>query len=62
MDKYEINYFFNEDNNLNDLLIKVLNQELKQYFEKINNIKKNKIASSQYDFSKQEIKIARSEQ
>lgn len=40
MDKYEINYFFNEDNDLNDLLIKVLNQELKQYFEKINNIKK----------------------
>ena len=35
MDKYKINYIFNKDKDINDILIKVLNKELKKYLEMI---------------------------
>ena len=31
MDKYKINYIYNENNDINDVFIKVLNKELKKY-------------------------------
>ena len=35
MDKYKINYIFNEDKDINDILINVLNKELKKYIQLI---------------------------
>ena len=35
MDKYKINYIFNEDKDINDILINVLNKELKKYIQMI---------------------------
>ena len=46
MDKYKINYIFNEDKDINDLLIKVLNKELKKYIPMIKKKKKCEIPSS----------------
>lgn len=46
MDKYKINYIFNKDKDINDILIKVLNKELKKYFEMICKNKKCELPSS----------------
>ena len=35
MDKYKINYIFNEEKDINDILINVLNKELKKYIKMI---------------------------
>ncbi|MBP3920512.1 MAG: hypothetical protein J6D28_02990 [Bacilli bacterium] len=35
MDKYKIEFIFNEEKDINDILIKVLNKELKKYIEMI---------------------------
>ena len=35
MDKYKINYIFNEEKDINDILINVLNKELKKYIQMI---------------------------
>lgn len=35
MDKYKINFIFNNEKDINDILIKVLNKELKKYIKKI---------------------------
>lgn len=37
MDKYKINYIYNENQNINDIFIKVLTKEIKKYIEVINN-------------------------
>ena len=46
MDKYNINYIFNEDKDIDDILIKVLNKELKKYFAMICKNKKIEVPSS----------------
>ena len=33
MDKYKINFIFNNENDINDILINVLNKELKKYIQ-----------------------------
>ena len=33
MDKYKVNYIYNEDGNIADIFIKVLNRDLKKYIE-----------------------------
>ena len=35
MDKYKINFIFNNENDINDILINVLNKELKKYIQMI---------------------------
>lgn len=35
MDKYKINYIYNENNNINDIFIKVLDKDLKKYIQMI---------------------------
>lgn len=35
MNKYKINYIYDENNNINDILRKVLNRELKKYIAKM---------------------------
>lgn len=42
MDKYKINYIFTKEEDINDILIKVLNKELKKYLKLIC---KNNLAS-----------------
>lgn len=46
MDKYKINYIFNEDKDLNDILINVLNKELKKYIQIICKEKQREVSSS----------------
>lgn len=49
MDKYRINYFYNENNDINDIndiFIKVLNKELKKYIQMICKNKKCEVPSS----------------
>jgi len=46
MDKYKINYIFNEEKDIKDILINVLNKELKKYLEMICKNKKCEIPSS----------------
>ena len=46
MDKYKINYIFNEDKDINDILIKVLNKELKKYIQEICKNQKCEVPSS----------------
>lgn len=46
MDKYKINYIFNEDKDINDVLIKVLNKELKKYIGMICKNEKCEMPSS----------------
>ena len=41
MIKYKINFIYSEENNINDILIKVLKKELKNYIKLIYNNKKN---------------------
>lgn len=42
MNKYKVNFVYSEQNNINDILIKVLKKELKNYMQLIynNNIRK----------------------
>ena len=40
MNKYKINFIYREENNINDILIKVLKKELKNYIQLIYNNKK----------------------
>ena len=35
MDNYRINYIYNENNDINDIFIKVLNKELRKYIQMI---------------------------
>ncbi len=46
MDKYNIKYIFNEEKDINDILIKVLNKELKKYIQTICKNKKCEVPSS----------------
>ncbi len=46
MDKYKINFIFNNTKDMNDILINVLNKELKKYIQTIcKNDKKDKMSS-----------------
>lgn len=46
MDKYKIHYIYNENNDINDIFIKVLNKELKKYIKMICKNKKCEVPSS----------------
>lgn len=46
MDKYKINYIYSENNNINDIFIKVLNKEIKKYIIMICKNKKCEVPSS----------------
>lgn len=46
MDKYKIKYIYNENNNINDIFIKVLNKELKKYIQMICKNEKCEVPSS----------------
>ena len=46
MDKYNIKYIFNEEKDINDILIKVLNKELKKYIQTICKNKNCEVPSS----------------
>lgn len=45
MDKYKINFIFNNDKDINDVLINVLNEELKKYIQMICKNKKCEVPS-----------------
>lgn len=47
MDKYKINYIYNENNDINDIFIKVLNKELKKYILMICKNEKYEVPLSQ---------------
>ena len=59
MDKYKINYIFNEEKNINDILIEVLNKELKKYIGMICKNKKCELPSSCTRFFQEGEKIVR---
>lgn len=46
MDKYKINFIFNNEKDINDILIKVLNKELKEYIQMICKNDKGELTSS----------------
>lgn len=46
MDEYKIKYIFEEEKDINEILIKVLNKELKNHIEMICKNKKEEIPSS----------------
>ena len=46
MDKYKINYIYNEEQNINDIFIKVLNKEIKKYIKMICKKGKSELSSS----------------
>ena len=46
MDKYKINYIFNEDKDINEIFIKALNKELKEYINMICKNEKVEVPSS----------------
>ena len=46
MDKYKINYIYNENNDINDIFVSVLNKELKKYIQMICKTKKSEVPSS----------------
>lgn len=48
MDKYKINYIFNEEEDINDIFINVLNKELKKYILMICKSKKYEVSSCSY--------------
>ena len=54
MDKYKINFIFNNENDINDILINVLNKELKKYIQIICKNKKCEVSSSCMRFSLEE--------
>ncbi len=45
MGKYKINYIYDENNDINDIFIKVLDKELKKYIEMICKNKKSEVPS-----------------
>ena len=51
MDKYKIKYIFNEEKDINDILIKVLNKELKKYIQMICKNNKREVTTSCTRFS-----------
>ena len=51
MDKYKINYIYDENNDINDILINVLNKELKKYIQMICKNDKREVTSSCTRFS-----------
>ncbi len=51
MDKYKINFIFNNEKNINDIIIKTLNKELKKYIQTICKNKKHEITSPCTRFS-----------
>ena len=51
MDKYKINYIFNQDKDVNDILVKVLNKELTKYIQMICKNEKSEVPSSCMRFS-----------
>ncbi len=46
MGKYKINYTYDENNDINEIFIKVLNKELKKYIQMICKNKKCEVPSS----------------
>lgn len=48
MNKYKINYIYSENNNINDIFIKILNKELKKYILMICKNKKCEVSSCTY--------------
>ena len=46
MDKYKINFIFNNEKHINDILINVLNKELKKYIQMICKNNKTGVTSS----------------
>ena len=46
MDKYKINFIFNNENDINDILINILDRELKKYIQKICKNDKREVTSS----------------
>lgn len=46
MNKYKINYIYNENNDINDIFVSVLNKELKKYIQMICKTKKDEVPSS----------------
>ena len=51
MDKYNINFIFNNENDINDILINILDRELKKYIQKICKNDKREVTSSCTRFS-----------
>lgn len=51
MDKYKINFIFDNEKDINDILINVLNKELKKYIQKICKNDKREVPSSCTRFS-----------
>lgn len=51
MDKYKINFIFNNEKDINDILINVLNKELKKYIHMICKNDKREVPSSCTRFS-----------
>lgn len=46
MDKYKINYIYNENNDINDIFMRVLKKEIKKYIQMICKNKKEEVSSS----------------
>lgn len=46
MDKYKINFIFNSEKDINDILINILNKELKKHVQMIYKNKKCEVPSS----------------
>jgi len=51
MDKYKIKFIFNNEKDINDILINVLNRELKKYIQMICKSNKREVTSSCTRFS-----------
>lgn len=45
MDKYKINYIYSDDNNIDDIFVKVLSKELKKYLMTYKDKKIEKMSS-----------------
>lgn len=54
MDKYKINFIFNKEKDINDILINVLNKELKKYIQIICKNDKREITTLCTQFSLEE--------
>ena len=46
MDKYKINFIFNNEKDINDIVINILNRELKKYIQMICKEKQIEVTSS----------------
>lgn len=51
MDKYKINFIFDKEKDINDILIQVLNKEIKKYIQMICKDDKREVTSSSMQFS-----------